>query len=52
MSADMIFIDKANLDISPMHDPHVSIVHRASANSILNVMISGKFVDEDEFSCM
>jgi len=52
MSADMIFIDKTNLDISPMHDPHVSIVHRASANSILNVMIEGKFVDEDEFSCM
>jgi cytosine/adenosine deaminase-related metal-dependent hydrolase len=52
MSADMIFIDKTNLDISPMHDPHVSIVHRASANSILNVMIKGKFVDEDEFSCM
>ena len=52
MSADMIFIDKTNLDISLMHDPHVSIVHRASANSILNVMIKGKFVDEDEFSCM
>ncbi len=52
MSADMIFIDKTNLDISPMHDPHVSILHRASANSIINVMINGKFVDEDEFSCM
>lgn len=52
MSADMIFIDKTNLDISPMHDPHVSIVHRASASSILNVMIKGKFVDGDEFSCM
>lgn len=52
MSADMIFIDKTNLDISPMHDPHVSIVHRASTNSILNVMIKGKFVDEDELSCM
>jgi cytosine/adenosine deaminase-related metal-dependent hydrolase len=52
MSADMMFIDKTNLDISPMHDPHVSIIHRASANSILNVMINGKFVDEDEFSCM
>jgi len=51
MSADMIFIDKTNLDISPMHDPHVSIVHRASASSILNVMIKGKFVDEDEFNC-
>lgn len=52
MSADMIFIDKTNLDISPMHDPHVSIVHRANANSILNVMINGKFVDGDEFCCM
>jgi cytosine/adenosine deaminase-related metal-dependent hydrolase len=52
MSADMIFIDKTNLDISPMHDPHVSIVHRANANTILNVMINGKFVDGDEFCCM
>lgn len=52
MSADMIFIDKTNLDISPMHDPHVSIVHRANANSILNVMINGKFVDGDEFCCL
>ena len=49
MSADMMFIDKNNLDISPMHDPHTSIVHRANANSILSVMIDGKFVDGDEF---
>ena len=46
-SADMIFIGKNNLDISPMHDPHTSIVHRANPNSILNVMIDGKFVDGD-----
>ena len=46
-SADMIFIDKNNLDISPMHDPHTSVVHRANPNSILNVMIDGKFVDGD-----
>ena len=46
-SADMIFIDKNNLDISPMYDPHTSIVHRANPNSILNVMIDGKFVDGD-----
>jgi cytosine/adenosine deaminase-related metal-dependent hydrolase len=46
-SADMIFIDKNNLDISPMYDPHASIVHRANPNSILNVMIDGKFVDGD-----
>ena len=49
MSADMIFIDKNNLDISPMHDPHTSIVHRASGNSILSVMIDGKFVNGNEF---
>ena len=52
MSADIIFIDKNNLDISPIHDPYVSIVHRANVNSILNVMINGKFVDGDEFNCM
>jgi cytosine/adenosine deaminase-related metal-dependent hydrolase len=46
-SADMIFIDKNNLDISPMHDPYTSIVHRANPNTILNVMIDGKFVDGD-----
>jgi len=51
-SADIIFIDKNNLDISPMHDPHVSVIHRANANCILNVMINGKFVDGDEFRCM
>ena len=51
-SADIIFIDKNNLDISPMHDPHVSVIHRANANCILNVMINGKFVDGDEFGCM
>jgi len=45
----MIFIDKNNLDISPMHDPHTSIVHRASGNSLLSVMIDGKFVNGNEF---
>ena len=52
MSADIIFIDKNNLDISPMHDPHVSVIHRANASCILNVMINGKFIDGDEFGCM
>jgi cytosine/adenosine deaminase-related metal-dependent hydrolase len=51
-SADILFIDKNNLDVSPMHDPHVSVIHRANANSILNVMINGKFIDGDEFGCM
>jgi len=35
-----------------MHDPYVSVIHRANANCILNVMINGKFVDGDEFGCM
>ena len=35
-----------------MHDPHVSVIHRANANCILNVMINGKFIDGDEFGCM
>ena len=39
----MCFYQKNNLDISPMYDPHTSIVHRANPNSILNVMIDGKF---------
>jgi len=46
-AADIIFIDKNNLDISPMHDPHTSIVHRVNINAIQNVMIDGKFVDGD-----
>ena len=46
-AADIIFIDKNNLDISPMHDPHTSIVHRVNTNAVQNVMIDGKFVDGD-----
>ncbi|HKX20987.1 MAG TPA: amidohydrolase family protein [Nitrososphaeraceae archaeon] len=46
-AADIIFIDKNNLDISPMHDPHTAMVHRVNTNAIQNVMIDGKFVDGD-----
>jgi cytosine/adenosine deaminase-related metal-dependent hydrolase len=46
-AADIVFIDKNNLDISPMHDPHTSIVHRVNTNAVQNVMIDGKFVDGD-----
>lgn len=42
--ADCIFIDKHSIDLEPMHNPHASIVHRASQNSIKAVMIGGKFV--------
>ncbi|MCV0373238.1 MAG: amidohydrolase family protein [Nitrosarchaeum sp.] len=42
--ADCIFIDKHSIDLEPMHDPHASIVHRASQSSIRAVMIGGKIV--------
>ena len=42
--ADCIFIDKHSLDLEPMHNPHASIVHRASESSIKAVMIGGKIV--------
>lgn len=44
-SADLIFLDKTNIDLYPIHDPYASIVHRANQNSIKGVMISGRFVD-------
>ncbi|MBI2111574.1 MAG: amidohydrolase family protein [Nitrosarchaeum sp.] len=42
--ADCIFIDKHALDLEPMHNPHASIVHRASESTIRAVMIGGKIV--------
>ena len=42
--ADCIFIDKHSLDLEPMHNPHASIVHRASESAIQAVMIGGKIV--------
>jgi cytosine/adenosine deaminase-related metal-dependent hydrolase len=42
--ADCIFIDKHALDLEPMHNPHASIVHRASESTIKAVMIEGKIV--------
>ena len=41
---DCIFLDKHSLDLEPMHDPHASIVHRASESAIKAVMIGGKIV--------
>jgi len=43
-SADIMFIDKNNIDLCPMHDPYISMVHRASEDCILNLMINGEFV--------
>ncbi|QLH07662.1 amidohydrolase family protein [Nitrosopumilus ureiphilus] len=42
--ADCIFLDKHALDLEPMHNPHASIVHRASESAIRAVMIGGKIV--------
>ena len=42
--ADCIFIDKHAIDLEPMHDPHASIVHRASDSTIKAVMIGGEIV--------
>jgi cytosine/adenosine deaminase-related metal-dependent hydrolase len=42
--ADGIFIDKHALDLEPMHNPHASIVHRASESTIRAVMFGGRIV--------
>ena len=42
--ADGIFIDKHSLDLEPMHNPHASLVHRATESAISAVMIGGKIV--------
>ncbi len=42
--ADCTFLDKHALDLEPMHNPHASVVHRASESAIKAVMIGGKIV--------
>ena len=42
--ADCIFLDKHALDLEPMHNPHASIVHRASESAIKAVMVGGKII--------
>lgn len=42
--ADGIFIDKHSMDLEPMHNPHASLVHRATESAISAVMIGGKIV--------
>jgi cytosine/adenosine deaminase-related metal-dependent hydrolase len=43
-NADCVFIDKHALDLEPMHNPHASIVQRASESTIRAVMIGGKII--------
>lgn len=42
--ADCIFIEKHSIDLEPMHNPHASVVQRASENTIKVVMYEGKLV--------
>ncbi len=42
--ADAIFVDKHAIDLEPMHNPHASLVHRASESTIRAVMIGGKII--------
>jgi cytosine/adenosine deaminase-related metal-dependent hydrolase len=42
--ADCIFIEKHSIDLEPMHNPHASVVHRASENTIKAVMYEGELV--------
>ncbi|MDH5657781.1 MAG: amidohydrolase family protein [Nitrosopumilus sp.] len=42
--ADCIFLDKHALDLEPMHNPHASVVHRASESAIKAVMIGGEII--------
>jgi cytosine/adenosine deaminase-related metal-dependent hydrolase len=44
-AADLIFVEKKHIDLYPIHNPHASIIHRASQDSIRAVMINGKFVN-------
>ncbi len=44
--ADLLFIDKYDLDLYPIHDPHMSIVHRCTERQLKAVMIDGNFVLE------
>ena len=42
--ADCLLIERHSIDLEPMHNPHASIVHRASESMIRAVMIGGKIV--------
>jgi len=42
--ADAVFIKKNDVDLDHLQNPHASIVHRATENSIQAVMIGGKIV--------
>jgi cytosine/adenosine deaminase-related metal-dependent hydrolase len=45
-AADLMFVDKNHIDLSPVHNPYASLVHRASQSSIRALMIDGRFAGE------
>lgn len=45
-NADLIFIDKYDLDLYPLFDPYMSIVTRCSEKHVKGVMINGQLVLE------
>lgn len=45
--ADLLFIDKFNIDLYPMHDIYMSLIQRCSENQIKSVLIDGNFICTD-----
>lgn len=43
--ADLLFIDKFNLELQPIHNIYASLIHRLTYDAIKAVMINGKFVN-------
>jgi cytosine/adenosine deaminase-related metal-dependent hydrolase len=48
--ADLLFIDRYDLDLYPMLDPHMAIVNRCTERQIKAIMINGKLTSEN--SCL
>jgi cytosine/adenosine deaminase-related metal-dependent hydrolase len=44
--ADLLFIDKYDIDLQPIHNIYSSIIHRLSYRAIKAIMINGRFINE------
>ena len=45
--ADLLFIDKYDLDLYPVFDAHMAIVNRCTERQIKAIMINGKLIREN-----
>jgi len=45
--ADLLFIDRYDLDLYPMLDPHMAIVNRCTERQVKAIMINGKLISEN-----